>query len=124
MDWPVRWTKSGYRYVCLERVAWVDFRPCYRCTLPASACAQCDQKVQYQQRKQRSLERQRKGADAKGNFPAWVAPMAWPAPARDLRAGSAGCVAGAEPERLSSSASEAPDEVDDRPQSIDSLESS
>lgn len=64
MDWPVRWTKSGYRYVSLERVAWIDFRPCYRCTLPAAACAGCDRKALYQQRKRQSLDRQRERAYA------------------------------------------------------------
>jgi len=62
MEWPVRWTRSGYRYVCLEKIAWVDFRPCYRCTLPSTACARCDLKALYRQRKQKSAERQREGA--------------------------------------------------------------
>lgn len=62
MDWPVRWTRSGYRYVDREKVAWIDFRPCYRCTLPREACAPCDKKTLYQERKRQQLDRQRRNA--------------------------------------------------------------
>lgn len=32
---------DAVRYIEIENITWVDFRPCYRCQLPENACQFC-----------------------------------------------------------------------------------
>lgn len=62
------WTKSGYRYITLEHITWIDFRPCYRCRLPSSACPSCNEKSLYLLRNTEGLKRQREGVRTRADL--------------------------------------------------------